>query len=315
MNILFYNDQMQNETWLAMFKTLLPQATIHLGDNPKTYAIEMDYALVWKPTPAMLSHRHSLKAIFMLGAGVDSLLDQVAKMPELLPPGVPVYRLEDAGMAEQMQEYATAFALRYFRRFDEYQHWQHSKQWHYLAPYRYDEFTIGVMGVGVLGEQVARRLADLGFTVKGWSRVRKAIDKVQTYAQDELAAFLTDTKLIINLLPSTPATRGILNRALFAQLLPASYLINMARGAHLVDNDLLDALASKQLQAATLDVFQQEPLPKQHPFWHHPNITITPHVAALTRAEDALQQIIEKINLIEQNKPITTGRVDLTRGY
>lgn len=313
MDILFYHPFFKADDWLPALQKQLPDAKFHAwqkGSNPPA-----DYALVWHPTYEMLAHRQDLTAIIMLGAGVDGLLAQLQTTPDLLPKCVPVYRLQDAGMVEQMQEYTLASVMRYFRRLDEYRLQQSERKWAYLAPYEYNNFTIGVLGLGVLGAKVAERLVSLGFHVKGWSRSRKQIDQVECYSESQLDEFLKGTKLIINLLPSTPQTQGILNKTLFSQLEQEAYLINIARGKHLIEDDLIQALQSKQIKAATLDVFVQEPLPKDHPFWTHPDITITPHISAITKPLAAIPQIVGRIKQLEQGMMVQDGLVDLERGY
>jgi glyoxylate/hydroxypyruvate reductase A len=312
MKIIYYHPFFNAKAWLNGMKKRLPHADIrqwHEGDEA-----EASYALVWKPPYRMLAGRSGLKAIFALGAGVDAILQQQRETPDFIPPGVPLIRLENAGMARQMQEYATATVLRYFRRFDDYQQRQRLKKWEYLPPYGYEEFTVGVMGLGVLGSEVASQLANLGFTVKGWSQSKKQIAGVNTFKADELSSFLTGTKVIINLLPNTPKTVGILNKGLFEQLVKGAYIINIARGVHLVEDDLLAALNAGQLSAATLDVFAEEPLPQDHPFWLHPKITLTPHISALTLPDLAMDQISLKINALEQGETVD-GIIDLTKGY
>lgn len=263
----------------------------------------------------MLANRRDLKAVFALGAGVDAILDQERKHPGTLPAGVPLLRLEDTGMAQQMQEYALSYVLRYFRRFDEYQALQQRQEWQPLDPHSLDDFTIGILGAGVLGQSVARKLTEFGFSVRCWSRSAKQIDGVQSFAgEDQRAAFLDGVKLLINLLPNTPETVGILNRELFAQLSAGAYLINIARGAHLVEADLLAALEQGQLAAATLDVFAREPLPQDHPFWRHPRVTITPHIAAITLPQQAMDQIAANIRALEAGHT-PAGVVDRQRGY
>lgn len=241
MNIIYYHPLFNAGEWLAGIKQRLPQAEIRewqRGDERPA-----DYALVWRPPHEMLANRRDLKAVFALGAGVDAILDQERKHPGTLPAGVPLLRLEDTGMAQQMQEYALSYVLRYFRRFDEYQALQQRQEWQPLDPHSLDDFTIGILGAGVLGQSVARKLTEFGFSVRCWSRSAKQIDGVQSFAGEaQRAAFLDGVKLVINLLPNTPETVGILNRELFAQLSTGAYLINIARGAHLVEADLLTAL-------------------------------------------------------------------------
>jgi glyoxylate/hydroxypyruvate reductase A len=256
-----------------------------------------------------------MKGVFALGAGVDAILDQERQYPGTLPAGVPLLRLEDTGMAQQMQEYALSYVLRYFRRFDEYQLLQQRQEWRPLDPHQQDNFTIGILGAGVLGKSVALKLTAFGFNVRCWSRSPKQIDGVQSFAGDgQRAAFLDGVQLLINLLPNTPETAGILNQPLFAHLAPGAYLINLARGAHLIEDDLLQALEQGQLAAATLDVFVTEPLPQTHPFWRHPRVTITPHIAAITLPEAAMDQIAANILALEAGQ-IPAGVVDVQLGY
>ncbi|WP_421105557.1 glyoxylate/hydroxypyruvate reductase GhrA [Serratia marcescens] len=313
MNIIYYHPLFNAQEWLTGIKQRLPQAEIRewqRGDERPA-----DYALVWRPPHEMLANRRDLKAVFALGAGVDAILDQERKHPGTLPAGVPLLRLEDTGMAQQMQEYALSYVLRYFRRFDEYQALQQRQEWQPLDPHSLDDFTIGILGAGVLGQSVARKLTEFGFSVRCWSRSAKQIDGVQSFAGEaQRGAFLDGVKLLINLLPNTPETVGILNRELFAQLSTGAYLINIARGAHLVEADLLAALEQGQLAAATLDVFAREPLPQDHPFWRHPRVTITPHIAAITLPQQAMDQIAANIRALEAGHA-PAGVVDRQRGY
>lgn len=313
MNIIYYHPLFNAQEWLTGIKQRLPQAEIRewqRGDERPA-----DYALVWRPPHEMLANCRDLKAVFALGAGVDAILDQERKHPGTLPAGVPLLRLEDTGMAQQMQEYALSYVLRYFRRFDEYQALQQRQEWQPLDPHSLDDFTIGILGAGVLGQSVARKLTEFGFSVRCWSRSAKQIDGVQSFAGEaQRGAFLDGVKLLINLLPNTPETVGILNRELFAQLRPGAYLINIARGAHLVEADLLAALEQGQLAAATLDVFAREPLPQDHPFWRHPRVTITPHIAAITLPQQAMDQIAANIRALEAGHA-PAGVVDRQRGY
>jgi glyoxylate/hydroxypyruvate reductase A len=313
MNIIFYHSLSNAQEWLAGMAKRLPQANIRQwrpGDDRPA-----DYAMVWRPPYEMLAHRHDLKGLFVLGAGVDAILDQERQRPGILPRGVPLMRLEDGGMGQQMQEYALACVLRYFRRFDEYLVQQQQQQWLTLIPHQQNDFTIGILGAGILGKSVAQKLVEFGFNVRCWSRSAKQIDGVQSFAgQAQQAAFLQGTRLLINLLPNTAETAGILNCELFAGLERGAYLINIARGAHLVEDDLLDALEQGQITAATLDVFVKEPLPQGHPFWLHPRITLTPHISAITLTDQAMDQVTANILALETGKA-PAGLVDIQRGY
>lgn len=312
MDIIFYHPFYDTAPWLAGIGSRLPQANIRVwqpGDNQHA-----DYAIVWRPPYEMLAGRQGLKAILALGAGVDAIVEQERANSGFIPAGIPLIRLQDAGMALQMEEYVLAAVLRYFRRMDEYQHLQQQGRWQLLEPHAYADFTIGVMGLGILGRHVATQLARFGFNVRGWSRNKKHIDGVISYGGGQLAEFLSGTRLIVNLLPKTPETQGILNASLFEQLATGSYIINIARGGHLVEQDLLTALDSGQLRAATLDVFTQEPLAENHPFWQRPEITLTPHISAMTLPDNAMDQICDNIAAFDSGQPVS-GIVDLAQGY
>ncbi|ABU77590.1 glyoxylate/hydroxypyruvate reductase A [Cronobacter sakazakii] len=313
MDILFYHPTFDISEWAALLQRHLPHARLRAwqpGDNAAA-----DYALVWHPPYDMLRGRVDLKAIFALGAGVDSLLSRLNEYPDLLPSGVPLYRMEDTGMAAQMQEYAISQVLHWFRRFDDYAALQREARWEPLEEYRHADFQVGVLGAGVLGGQVAQSLSRMGFPVRCWSRSCKALPGVESFAgPDELSAFLHGTRVLINLLPNTPETVGIINAQLLAALNDNAYVLNLARGVHLVEEDLLAALDRGKVKGAMLDVFQQEPLPHESPLWRHPRVRITPHVAAVTRPEEAVAFIAQSITRIERGD-IPPNQVDVARGY
>ena len=309
MQILFYADGSHASHWLAELQKVLPLADVRVwceGD-----AAPADYAVVWKPPAAMLRGRDDLRAVFNLGAGVDAILQLGAD----LPAQVPVVRLDDAGMAVQMAEYVTHAVLRYFRRFDEFDAQSRDHQWRFLKPREKADFRIGVLGMGVLGSRIAAALQHFEFTVQGWSRSRKQIAGVRSFAgADELDTFLAQSQVLVNVLPLTAATHGLLNRDTLARLPKGAYLINVARGAHVVERDLLDLIEEAHLAGATLDVFDHEPLPSDHPYWREPRICVTPHIAALTLRGDSVRQIATKLKLMERGQPIA-GLVDRLKGY
>ncbi|MBP6863367.1 MAG: glyoxylate/hydroxypyruvate reductase GhrA [Neisseriaceae bacterium] len=313
MKIMFYQQGAAAEAWLAGMQARLPEASIRVWQPGDQGAA--DYAMVWAPPYEMLAHRTELKGIMVLGAGVDAILRQAQQQPGALPEGVPIVRLEDNGMAQQMQEYALATALRYFRRLDDYQRLQQRGVWQPLPARVQADFVIGVMGAGVLGTAVAKALVVQGFPVRCWSRSVKDFAGVTSFAGDEgLSAFLHGTQMVINLLPNTPATVGVINAALLAQLNPGAYVVNLARGAHLVEADLLAALASGQVAGAALDVFAEEPLAPNHAFWQHSRVSMTPHTAAMTLPEQAMDAIAANIRALEAGQR-PSGVVDRARGY
>ncbi|MDY1038385.1 glyoxylate/hydroxypyruvate reductase GhrA [Enterobacteriaceae bacterium RIT714] len=312
MDIIFYHPTFDTSYWIKTLSAALPDARVRewkRGDNEHA-----DYALVWHPPVEMLEGR-DLKAVFALGAGVDSILSKLKAHPEMLPEHIPLFRLEDTGMGQQMQEYAVSQVLHWFRRFDDYQALKQRACWEPLPDYHREDFTIGILGAGVLGSKVAEALAPWGFPLRCWSRNRKDYPGVESFAgKEELPAFLNGTRVLINLLPNTAETVGIINKDLLSQLADESYVMNLARGVHLVEPDLLQLLDKGKLKGAMLDVYSSEPLPVESPLWAHPRVAMTPHVAAVTRPAEAVAYIARTINLLEQGKA-ATGQVDRQRGY
>ncbi len=307
MKLTFCCTDTRAEPWLAGFRTALPEADIAVWQAGAPVA---DYGVVWAPPQAFIDEQAGIKALFNIGAGVDALL------PLRLPEGLRIVRLDDAGMAVQMAEYVCHAVVRHFREFDAYDAAQREARWAYRKPRRREAFTVGIMGLGVLGSRVAQALRGFDFPVNGWSRSPKALDGVQTFhgTGEGLNAFLAASQVLVNLLPLTPETRDILDRDTLGRLPAGGYVINVARGAHLVDEDLLALLDSGHLAGATLDVFRTEPLPADHPFWRHPAITVTPHTSARTLRDESIAQIARKIRALQRGEAIA-GVVDRARGY
>lgn len=294
------------QPWLEGLRANLPQATISEWQSGDEQA---DYAVVWRPSQQFLNEQHGLNAIFNIGAGVDAM------MPMKLPRNAKVVRLEDAGMSVQMAEYVCHAVIRHFRDFAAYDHAALSKQWSFQKPRRREDFPIGVMGMGVLGQRVAKALCGFEFNVNGWSQSKKAIDGVRSFiGQDEFHAFLAASKVLICLLPLTVQTRDIMNRDSLKRLQTGGYVINVARGQHLVDEDLIALIDSGHLAGATLDVFRTEPLPETHPFWTHPKIAVTPHTSARTLRDETISQITRKILALSRGEAID-GVVNQQKGY
>ena len=308
MNVLFYADEPDPQPWVEALRRALPEALIHhwsAGAAPRC-----DYAVCWKPPAAFFAGQSALKAILNIGAGADAVISD----PNL-PAGVPVVRLDDAGMARQMEEYVAWCALNYLRRFGDYAKAQQAQRWERLAPRARAGFCIGVMGLGVLGAQVATFMRGLGFPVRGWSRSQKQIAGVDCFAGNAgLEAFLSGSQLLVCLLPLTPATHGILCRANLERLPRGAALVNIARGAHLIERDLLELIDQGHLAGATLDVFAPEPLAADSPLWRHPAIIITPHTSAMTLVEESMAQIAGKIRALSRGEAVA-GVIDRQRGY
>ncbi len=294
------------EPWVHGLQQALPEAEVVAWQPGQAPA---EHAVVWAPPQAFIDAQPGLKTLFNIGAGVDALM----KLD--LPSGLAVVRLDDAGMSVQMAEYVCHALIRHFREFDVYEAEARAGRWVYRKPRERADFPVGILGLGVLGERVARTVAQFEFPVLGWSRSRKDIEGVRTFAGEaRLGDFLVGTRVLVNLLPLTDATRGILNRATLSALRPGGYLINIARGGHLVEDDLIPLLDSGQLAGATLDVFETEPLPAEHPFWRHSKISITPHGSARTLRAESIAQIAGKIRALRRGESVA-GVVDLARGY
>lgn len=306
MNITFCCTDTKAEPWLHGLRAALPDAHIDLWVPGAPLA---DYAVVWAPPQAFLDEQTQLKALFNIGAGVDALLGL------RLPPNTRVVRLDDAGMSVQMAEYVCHAVIRHFREFDGYEADMEEGTWSYRRPHNRAEFPVGVMGLGVLGQRVAQALRSFEFPVNGWSRSPRVVDGVTCFSGDAgLQDFLAASRGLVCLLPLTADTQNIMNHDNLSRLQDGGYVINVARGAHLVDDDLLALVDSGHLAGATLDVFRTEPLPAEHPFWKHPKITVTPHTSARTLRNESIAQIVGKIKALERGDPIA-GVVDPARGY
>ena len=295
--------------WLDGLRAALPGAVVEQwspGADPA------DYAVVWAPPQQFFDEQTALKGIFNIGAGVDAL------MKLRLPLKAPVIRLDDAGMSVQMAEYVCHAVIRHYREFDGYEADVANGKWSYRKPRLRSDFSVGVMGLGVLGQRVCRALQQFEFPVVGWSRSQKSIDGVHCFAGDEgLHQFLDASRVLVCLLPLTSETENILRAENLQRLQPGAYVINVARGGHLVDDDLIALIDSGHLAGATLDVFRQEPLPVAHPFWKHPKITVTPHTSARTLRAESIAQIAGKIKALHAGVALANiaGVVAPNKGY
>ena len=297
------------EPWLSGLRAAIPRALVDVWQPGAPLA---EYAVVWSPPQAFVDEQTRLKAMFNIGAGVDGLL----KLQ--LPPDLAVVRLDDAGMSAQMAEYVCHALIRHFREFDGYEADVAEGKWSYRKPRARADYPVGILGLGVLGQRVAKAVAQFDFPVRGWSRTPHHIPGVTTFAgESEFNDFLASTRVLVNLLPLTPQTENILRRDTLQRLMPGAYLINVARGAHLVEEDLLALLDMGHLAGATLDVFRTEPLPAGHPFWNHRRITVTPHTSARTLRDDSIAQIAAKIERLRagESPRALPGYVDPARGY
>jgi glyoxylate/hydroxypyruvate reductase A len=309
MTLILKPDLDHGTPWADVFGELLPERACRDWSAPGDVA-DIEYAFVWAPEPGALRKFPNLKCIFSIGAGVDHLL----KDPDL-PDGVPIVRMVEPELTQGMTEYVTMHVLRFHRQGPALEAQQRERVWHELIASTAPSRRVGFLGMGVLARDSARVLDALGFDLACWSRTPKHVDGVESFhGPGGLDPFLARTEILVCLLPLTAATEGILNRDLFTRLPRGACLINCGRGGHQVEEDILEALDSGQLAAATLDVFRTEPLPTDSPFWAHPKVTLTPHIASVTQQRSACNQVAANIRRIEAGEtPLNT--VDRELGY
>ena len=267
---------------------------------------EIDFALVWKAPHGTFNGMTNLKAICSLGQGVDHIFED----PDL-PDGPQIVRIVDPWMARAMAEWVLLQGLRFHRQGPAYEQAQREQRWIKLDAEETSTRRVGIMGMGALGAEAARVISSLGFDVAGWSRSRKDIPGVKSYAgADEMDAFLSRKDILCCLLPLTPETTDLIDADLLSKLPKGAFVVNSGRGAQLVEEDLLAALDSGHIAAAALDVFRVEPLPEGHPFWTHPKVQVWPHVSAQTNADSAADQVAENIRRLRAGQDLlnTVGR-------
>jgi glyoxylate/hydroxypyruvate reductase A len=302
------------EPWLHRLQERLPGRRIVIANDKDASVEGFRYAAVWKPTPGFLARCTGIEVIFNLGAGVDALLqDQTV-------PNIPLVRMVSQDLRKRMTEYVVLHCLMHHRQQRALSDAQARCAWEAGEQPAATAVRVGILGLGELGRDAAEVLARIGFQVAGWSRTRKTLSGIRSYAgQAELDEFLARTDILVALVPLTPATQGILNRALFQKLardgaLGAPVLINAGRGGLQVEADIIACLDDGTLGAATLDVFNQEPLPASSPLWRHPKIIITPHNAADSDPEAISDAVAAQILDYEAGKPLRNV-VDRDKGY
>lgn len=309
MSIIIICPTRNPQPWITALTFIDPSIDIQIwpSDEPKS---DVTFALCWQQPEGILNDYPNLKCICSMGAGVDHLLND-----RQLPANVPIIRLVDPALNQSMFEYISSAAFFYLRNTALYQTQQLKKKWLRHPSKTLSKTTIGIMGLGQIGKFCAIKLSELGFTVKGWSKTSKTIDGVNTYAGNEqLTDFTKDISILVCLLPLTNELKGVLNLKLFQSLPQGGCLINVARGEHLVESDLLKALSSKHLDSAFLDVFIEEPLPQEHPFWSQSKIQITPHCSSVTEPQSVAEQIINNYQLMKASKKLI-NLVDINKGY
>ncbi|HTK80525.1 MAG TPA: glyoxylate/hydroxypyruvate reductase A [Rhizomicrobium sp.] len=297
--------------WTGPLAEIAPDIAIRVHGRDKFDPADVDYVITFRPPAGFLKTLPKLKAVFSLGAGVDGILADTE-----YPGHIPLVRFVDRTLSSELAQYCVLHVLIHHRQQRLFDRAQAERKWRQTLPARRTEETrIGILGLGEIGTLTAERLRDLDFRVAGWSRTRKSATNIESFAgEEELPAFLARSDYLICLLPLTSGTCGILNAKLFARLPEGAYVINVARGGHLVEEDLIAALDSGHLAGATLDVFATEPLPETSPLWSHPRITVTPHIAAISAPRVAAQYVVDGIARLERGETLENV-VDLNRGY
>jgi len=308
MSFVYKADPVRGAEWARLFAARAPDIPFHIWPDTGD-AQRVRYLAAWQPPVGIKRQFPTLEILFSTGAGIDQF-DLAA-----LPPELPIVRLAEPGVVVGMVEYATMSVLALHRDLPTYIRQQREAHWAAHRIYPASKRRVSILGMGVLGCAVLEQLRTLGFQLAGWSRTRRQVDGVACYAgREALPAMLANTDILVCLLPLTPETRGILNATLFQHLPRGASLVHAGRGAHLDHQALLDALETGWLSGAVVDVTDPEPLPANHPFWAHPKIMLTPHVASMTQPETAVEQVLDNIRRHQAGAPLV-GLVDRSRGY
>jgi glyoxylate/hydroxypyruvate reductase A len=309
MGVLLIFENKDVRPWAKILKSKLPQTTVEVYPQVKN-AAAVDFVVCWKPKKNVLIQFPNIKLIQSVGASVDHIINT-----QIINEGTKVARIVDEKLSHDMLEFLLTVVLTRLKNTETYQRQKDEKIWQQHSYKSINETTVAILGLGKIGGYVAEKLAQLGFNVKGWSSSEKKISNVESFTgEHELDLCLQSADFLINLLPYTDKTKDILNKTTLQNLPPHAFLINVGRGEHLVDADLVDMLDSSSLSGALLDVFRTEPLPKDHPFWNHPKIQITPHVASLTNIKSAIGQIVENYYRFIHNKELL-NIVSLNKAY
>lgn len=306
---VYLGDDAETAEWVALLARLLPEFTVEDMLAPADPA-KVEYAAVWGPPAGAIAKFPNLKAVVSIGAGVDHVL----RDPDL-PKHLPILRTTGPDMVQRLREYVALHVLTHHRELGVTDANQRAGIWKQIVTPLAARRRVGVMGLGNIARACAQTLAGLGFDTAGWSRSGGAVEGVTVFAGAEgLPAFLARSEILVCLLPLTPETRDILDARLMAQLPKGARIINAGRGGHLVEADLLAALDSGQIGGATLDVFRTEPLPAGHPFWAHPRVRVTPHIASMIDAETGASVIAANIRSFEATGT-SEAVADAARGY
>lgn len=310
MALLYVSPQGDGARWRALLAAEMPGIDVRVHPDGGA-AGEIEAVLAWQPPPLALEAFPNLKLVQSLGAGIDHLLGP----PCRIPPGVALARIVDPAMTGQMAEWCLMALLNHLRRWQDYRRLQRRRHWRELAVPRPDQVAVAVLGLGEMGGHLARLLVAMGYRVRGWSRAARTVPGAACFhGACRLHDALAGCDAVVCLLPLTAETAGVLDARAFAQLKPGALVVNAARGAHVVEEDLIRALDDGQLGAAVLDVQRQEPMAAGHPFWFHPRIATFPHIAAQTVPATAAAQVADNYRRVKAGLA-PRNPVDMARGY
>ncbi len=309
MSLLIVSSGKDPKDWITALKNQHPGLNIYV--YPEDHDREkVEYALTWKHPRGLFKNYPNLKVIASMGAGVNHIISDPG-----LPKNVKITKIIDPQLKSDMSAFVLSLVMNHIRNLGYYKEQEVQQNWQPLYYRRIEDVKIGIMGLGALGTAVGKKLEKVGFNVYGWARTSKDVDNITTFAgEEELNEFLENSEILVCLLPLTPQTQTILNQDLFKKLPKKAYIINVARGEHLEENDLLEMIDSGHLSGAALDVFNEEPLPEEHPFWKHQKVRITPHIATITKPELVVSQIIENYERMMDEEPLKNV-VEMDRGY
>lgn len=309
MSIVLIFENKDTGPWAKTLKAKLPHASIEVYPDVKNPAA-VDFVICWKPKKNVFQQFPNIKLIQSAGASIDHITNS-----QTIHENTRITRIVDKKLSHDMWEFVLAVVLARLKNTGTYQNQQSDNIWQ-QHPYKaMEETTVAILGLGKIGGYLAEKFAQLGFKVKGWSNSDKNISGAESFTgKDELSLCLKQADFLINLLPLTNKTKDLLNKTILQKLPHHAYLINVGRGEHLVDLDLVELLDASHLSGALLDVFRTEPLPPDHPFWHHPKIQLTPHIASLTNIESAVDQIAENYFRFTNNKELLNS-VSLQKAY
>lgn len=309
MSLLLIAPNRKMQPWKQALLDIDPNLVVEIWPDVENDQ-RVQFAVTWRHPKHVLQRYPNLKAISSLGAGVNHILED-----ETAPAGIPLCRVVSPSLTQQMKEFVFSAVLNYQRNIPTYYRQKQQGKWQEHQHKSVREIPVGVMGLGALGEPIAKALAGFGYMISGWSSSAKSIEGVQTYAgPEEFEAFLGQSKILVCLLPLTDKTRGILDLDVFKKMQHPGYLINVARGEHLVEEDLIYALDKNWMSGACLDVFSEEPLPEKHLFWNRSSIMITPHISSITQPDEVAQQIVENYKCALSGMELQ-HTVDRQKGY